>query len=124
MSYASENIFAKMLRGEIPVEAIYEDDNVLAFNDISPAAAVHALVIPKGEYSSFDDFAQNAGEAKVAAFFVAVQKVAKALGLSESGYRLISNHGADASQTVPHFHMHILGGQPLGGLLADDTLLR
>jgi diadenosine tetraphosphate (Ap4A) HIT family hydrolase len=122
--YDSDNIFAKMLREEIPCDTVYEDAHVLAFNDISPAAAVHVLVIPKGEYSSFDDFAKTAGGEAVAAFFASVQKVAEKVGIQESGYRLISNHGADASQTVPHFHVHLLGGQALGGLLADDVLKR
>ncbi len=122
MAYDTENIFAKLLRKEIPSEPIYEDENVLAFRDIAPAAPVHALVIPKGEYSSFDDFAAKAGMGVVAGFFLAVQKVATdVLGLGESGYRLITNHGADASQTVPHFHTHILGGAPLGGLVEGDT---
>ena len=124
MSYDSDNIFAKMLRGDVPLEPIYEDDVALAFNDIAPAAPVHVLVIPKGDYISFDDFTTQAGPAKVGAFFAAVQKVAAQLGLDASGYRLITNHGADASQTVAHFHVHILGGQPLGGLLASDELVR
>lgn len=120
--YNDQNIFAKILRGEIPCDAVYEDDHVLAFNDISPAAPTHVLVIPKGEYVSFDDFAKN-GDAQ--AFFTSVQHIAEnVLNLSQSGYRLITNHGADANQTVPHFHVHILGGAALGGLLAGDSELR
>lgn len=125
MGYDSANVFAKMLRGEIPHDSVYEDEAVLAFRDIAPAAPAHVLVIPKGEYVSFDDFAQKAGMGAVAGFFAKVQHVASdVLGLDEGGYRLITNHGADANQTVAHFHVHILGGKPLGGLLADDTLKR
>ncbi len=124
MGYDSDNIFAKMLRGEIPNNSVYEDEHALAFHDISPAAPVHVLVIPKGEYVSFDDFMQTAGAERVAQFFSAVRKVAEQLGVIDSGYRLITNHGSDASQTVPHFHVHILGGRPLGGLLPGDALSR
>ncbi len=122
MTYNSENIFAKVLRGEIPNDTVYEDEHVLAFHDIAPAAPVHILVIPKAEYVSFDDFAT--GSADIHQFFATVQKIAEQAGLAKGGYRLITNHGADASQTVPHFHVHILGGKPLGGLLPDDTLTR
>ena len=125
MTYDSENIFAKLIRGEIPNETVYEDESVLAFRDISPAAPVHVLVIPKGEYVSFDDFSTQAGMGAVAGFFAKLQHVAcEVLDLKEAGYRLITNHGADANQTVPHFHVHILAGKPLGGLLADDALQR
>lgn len=124
MLYDENNIFAKILRGEIPCDKVYEDECALAFSDIAPAAPVHVLVIPKGAYVSFDDFMQKADAQKVAAFFARVQKVAAQLDLPENGYRLISNHGADASQAVPHFHVHLLGGRPLGGLLADDALTR
>jgi histidine triad (HIT) family protein len=124
MAYDAQNIFAQMLRGDIPVTAIYEDAYALAFNDIAPAAAIHVLVIPKGDYASFDDFSQKATPEALAGFFAAIQKTAAQLGLDESGYRLIANHGADASQTVAHCHVHILGGQPLGGLLSGDTLMR
>jgi len=124
MSYDSENIFAKMIRGEIPNNNVYEDDAVLAFHDIAPAAPVHVLVIPKGEYVSFDDFATKAGMGAVAGFFAKVQHIAAELGVVESGYRLITNHGADASQTVPHFHVHIVAGAQLGGLLPSDVLTR
>ncbi len=123
MSYDTENVFAKILRDEIPCEKLYEDDAALAFRDVSPAAPSHILVIPKCEVTSFDDFSQQS-VAMVAAFFKAVQKVAHQEGLEESGYRLITNHGADAHQTVPHFHVHVLGGKPLGGLLAGDELNR
>ncbi len=122
MAYDPDNIFARILREEIPCDKVYEDDHVLAFKDIAPAAPVHALVIPKGEYVSFDDFTNEATPEEIAAFFTAVGKVAASLGVVESGYRLIANHGAHASQEVPHFHMHILGGKPLGGLLPEDAL--
>lgn len=124
MAYDAQNIFAKMLRGEVPCDRLYDDEFALAFHDISPAAPVHVLVIPKGEYVSFDDFMQNAPPKMIGGFFTAAQKVAAKLGLQEGGYRIISNHGADASQTVAHFHVHLLGGKPLGGLLADDALTR
>jgi len=121
--YDAQNPFAKILRGEIPADIVYEDDYVLAFNDISAAAPVHVLIIPRGEFCSFDDFAIQHPD-HVGNFFHSVQKVAKAAGLSETGYRLITNHGADANQTVSHFHVHLLGGENLGGLLAHDALSR
>lgn len=122
--YDSSNIFARIIRKELPADMVYEDDAVLAFRDISPAAPVHVLVIPKGEYCSFDDFVSKAGSEEVALFFATIRKVAHAQGLAESGYRLITNHGAEACQTVLHFHVHIIGGRPLGGLLPGDTLHR
>ena len=115
--YSSENIFAKILRGEIPCKKVYEDKFALAFEDIAPAAPVHVLVVPKGEYVSFHDFMLSAPHDLVQGFFSAVQKVASQLKLEENGYRVISNHGAHAGQLVPHFHVHILGGRPLGKLL-------
>lgn len=124
MAYDPNNIFAKILRGEIPCKKIYEDDRVLAFPDIAPAAPVHVLVVPKGEYVSFNDFLTTVSQDVVTHFFAAVQKVASQLGLEEGGYRLITNHGADASQSVPHFHVHILGGRPLGGLVPGDPMPR
>jgi len=117
VSYDRNNIFAKILRGEIPCKKVYEDKFVFAFEDIQPNAPVHVLVVPKGEYISLHDFAANAPQDQVAGFFDSVTKVAAQLGLEESGYRIISNHGSDASQSVPHFHVHILGGRPLGRLL-------
>tara|TARA_B100000989_G_scaffold194067_1_gene146431 strand:- start:274 stop:648 length:375 start_codon:yes stop_codon:yes gene_type:complete len=124
MSYDSDNIFAKIIRGDIPCDKVYEDESVLAFNDISPAAPTHILVIPKSSYMSFDDFARQAGAEEVSNFFTTVQTIADKAGLSGSGYRLITNHGSDASQTVPHFHVHILGGKPLGGLIPGDESAR
>lgn len=119
--YDPSNIFAKILRGEIPCSKIYEDDELLAFSDIAPAAPAHILVIPKGEFCSFDDFCAHANEKVIANFFRKVKEIANKQGLQEGGYRLITNHGANASQSVPHFHVHILGGRQLGGLLPDDT---
>lgn len=124
MTYDSNNIFARIIRKEIPNKTVYEDDAVLAFHDIAAAAPVHVLVVPKGNHVSFDDFLKNAGAETVAGFFSRVQKIAGELGLIEGGYRLITNHGPDASQSVPHFHVHILGGKPLGGLLPGDAVTR
>jgi diadenosine tetraphosphate (Ap4A) HIT family hydrolase len=117
MAYDKNNIFAKIMRGEIPCKKLYEDEFAFAFEDIAPAAPVHVLVVPKGEYKSFDDFSANAPAPLMKGFFAAVQAVAVKMGLADNGYRIISNHGADASQTVHHFHIHILGGRSLGGLL-------
>jgi diadenosine tetraphosphate (Ap4A) HIT family hydrolase len=120
MAYDPDNIFARILKGEIPCKKVHEDEYALAFEDIAPAAPVHVLVIPKGNYSSFNDFATQAPADQVKGFFASVQAVAAKLGLPEKGYRLITNHGADASQTVHHFHVHILGGRSLGGLVAHE----
>lgn len=97
---------------------------MLAFHDVSPAAPVHVLVVPKGEYVSFDDFSANADAGVISRFFKSVGQIAKQLNLAEGGYRLITNHGADASQSVAHFHIHILGGKQMGGLLPGDELNR
>jgi len=118
MAYDPNNIFAKILRGEAPCTKVYEDEFALAFYDIHPDAPVHVLVVPKGQYASFDDFAGFAPAEMVKGFFVAVRRVAAQLGLTENGYRIISNHGPHANQVVHHFHVHILGGRPLGGLVA------
>ncbi len=124
MAYDKNNIFARILRGEIPCDKVYEDEFAIAFNDLHPAAPTHVLVVPKGEFTSFDDFVQNAGSNVVTGFFASVQKVAAKLGLVDGGYRLITNHGKNASQTVHHFHVHLLGGRPLGGLLHRDEFNR
>jgi diadenosine tetraphosphate (Ap4A) HIT family hydrolase len=124
MTYDPSNIFARILRGEIPNQTVHEDDEVLAFHDLHPAAPVHVLIIPKGEYVSFDDFAQKAGAERVGRFFASVQAIAAKLGVDASGYRLLTNHGRDASQTVPHFHVHLLAGRPLGGLVPSDHFIR
>ena len=123
MAYDPENIFAKILREEVPCDKLYEDDYALAFRDIAPAAPSHILVIPKREVTSFDDFAEQEVQF-VGQFFASIKKVAAQEGLVADGYRLITNHGADANQTVPHFHVHVLGGKNLGGLVADDVLNR
>lgn len=117
MAYDDSNIFARILRGEIPCEKVYEDDHALAFNDIRPQAPVHVLVIPKGPYVSMDDFTAKAPADLVAGFFRAVGAVARQLGLHESGYRLLVNTGAHSHQEVPHLHVHIFGGRPLGPML-------
>jgi len=117
MAYDRNNIFARILRGEIPAKKVYEDEHVLAFHDIRPLAPVHVLVIPKGEYASFDDFSTKAAPEEQAALVKAVGKVARDLGLATSGYRILANHGADANQEVPHFHVHIFGGGALGRML-------
>ena len=116
MNYDPNNIFAKILRGEIPCARLYEDNYALAFPDLYPKAPVHVLVIPKAPVVSFTDFSALPPE-QIAGFFSAVGKVVAQLGLQEDGYRLITNAGADANQEVPHFHLHILGGRNLGGLL-------
>ncbi len=120
-SYDSNNIFAKIIRGEIPATKIYEDDKILAFNDISKAAPTHVLVIPKGQYINFAEFTSKADNGEIVGFFKKVGEIADSLNLTESGYRLISNSGSDASQTVPHFHVHIIGGKKLGGLISADN---
>jgi histidine triad (HIT) family protein len=122
--YDSTNLFARIIRKEIPCNLVYENEVALAFHDISPAAPVHVLVVCTYPACSFDDFTANAPPQEVAAFFAAVRHVASLLGVQEEGYRLITNHGAHASQTVPHFHVHILAGKPLGGLLAGDAHAR
>lgn len=119
--YDDQNIFAKILRGEIPCDKVYEDDHALAFNDIAPQAPVHVLIIPKGPYVSSDDFSVHAGEAEIAGFFRAVGAVARQLGVAGDGYRLLANHGVNAGQEVPHFHIHILAGRPLGAMLSRSS---
>jgi len=120
MAYDSNNIFAKILRGEIPCYKVYEDEFALAFRDINPQAKVHTLVIPKGEYVSFDDFSTTASDAEIGGFMRAVQAVAALEGVTDSGYRLLANHGKHAHQEVPHFHIHIAGGESLPGLIVNS----
>ncbi len=117
MTYDSNNIFARIIRGEIPCNKVYEDEYALAFHDISPQAPVHVLVIPKGEYVSFDDFSQSASSEDIVGFYSAASKVAQQLGLEESGYRILSNIGPDAHQEVMHFHLHIFAGCDLGSMV-------
>ena len=109
--YDPSNIFAKILRGEIPCDKVYEDDWVLAFNDIAPAAPVHVLVIPKGAYVSLDDFTAQATDGEIVGFYKAVGQIARDLKLVEPGYRTLNNTGSDGGQEVPHFHVHIFGGK-------------
>ena len=116
--YDDDNIFARILRGEIPSRKVYEDDHVLAFHDINPLAPAHILVIPKGRYVSWDDFSANASNEEIGALVRAVGAIARKAGLVESGYRLLANAGLDAGQEVPHLHVHIFGGRPLGPMLA------
>ena len=120
MAYDDQNIFAKILRGEIPCDKVYEDDYALAFNDIAPQAPCHVLVIPKGAYISWDDFSEKASDAEMAGYVKAVGHVARLVGVNESGYRLIANHGADAFQEVPHLHVHILGKRAMKGMLRPE----
>ncbi len=116
--YDETNIFARILRGEIPNKTVYEDEHVLAFHDIAPQAPTHILVIPKGPYVSWDDFSARASEAEIAGFVRAVGKVARDAGAVEPGYRLLANVGPHGGQEVPHFHVHIFAGRPLGPMLA------
>jgi diadenosine tetraphosphate (Ap4A) HIT family hydrolase len=117
--YDDNNIFAKILRGEIPSKRIYEDEFAYAFPDINPAAPTHILVIPKGRYVSWDDFSARASDAEIAGFVRAVGKVARDAGLVADGYRLLANTGMNSNQQVPHLHVHIFGGRPLGAMLAS-----
>ncbi len=119
--YDPNNIFARILRGEIPCRKVYEDAFALAFHDINPQAPVHVLVIPKGAYCSFADFSTDAPAEEIAGFVRAVGKIAKDLGLEAPGYRLLANMGADSGQEVPHFHVHLFGGRPLGRMLGQNA---
>lgn len=118
MAYDHNNVFAKILRGELPNKTVYEDDDVLAFNDIAPQMPVHILVIPKRAYVDFDDFTANASPEEVSTFFIKAGNIARSLGLEKDGYRIVTNNGHNAGQNVPHFHIHILGGRKIeeGGM--------
>ena len=115
--YDDDNIFAKILRGEIPSRTVYEDDHALAFHDINPQAPVHILVIPKGRYVSWDDFTAKASDAEVTGFIRAIGHIAREAGLPAPGYRLLSNIGGHGRQEVPHLHVHIFGGTQFGAML-------
>ena len=117
LPYDDGNIFARILRGEIPNKTVYEDEHVLAFHDINPLAPTHMLVIPKGAYVSWDDFSERATNEEIAGFVRAVGKVARDAGLVGDGYRLLANIGINSGQEVPHLHVHIFAGQPLGPML-------
>tara|TARA_R110000868_G_scaffold408172_2_gene690631 strand:+ start:52069 stop:52440 length:372 start_codon:yes stop_codon:yes gene_type:complete len=119
-AYDPQNIFAKILRGEIPCSKVYEDDHVLAFNDIAPQAPTHILVIPKGAYTSYDDFAANASDAEIIAYTRAIGKISAEAGVVEDGYRLIANTRDHGRQDVPHLHVHIIGGKKLGLMLPKE----
>ena len=116
--YDDNNVFARILRGELPNETVLETDHSLAFHDINPLAPIHVLVIPKGAYVSWDDFSERASDAEIADFTRAVGAVARQVGADTQGYRLLSNVGKRGGQEVPHLHVHIFGGQPLGPMLA------
>ena len=120
LPYDDGNLFARILRGELTSTKVYEDEHALAFNDIFPQAPTHILVIPKGPYVSWDDFSQRAPDAAIAGFVRAVGKVARELGLVEEGYRLLANVGRNSGQEVPHLHVHIFAGGPLGPMLVRD----
>ena len=119
LPYDDANIFARILRGEIPCRKVWEDEHALAFHDINPQAPEHVLVIPKGRWVSWDDFSAGAAAEEIAGFVRAVGTVARELGLVEPGYRLLANIGQDGHQEVPHLHVHIFGGRPLGPMLAN-----
>jgi histidine triad (HIT) family protein len=116
--YDETNIFARILRGEIPAKTVFEDEWALAFHDISPQAPVHVLVIPKGAYCSFADFSASASSEEIAGFMRAVGTVARQLGLEAAGYRVLTNMGEHSGQEVSHFHVHLFGGRPLGRMIS------
>ena len=118
LPFDDDNVFAKILRGEIPSTKVYEDEWAYAFEDINPQAEVHTLVIPKGRYVSWDDFSATASAEEIAGFVRAVGQVARDKGLVEPGYRMMANIGAHGGQEVPHLHVHIFGGEPLGPMIA------
>ncbi len=117
MAYDETNIFAKILRGEIPCDKVYEDEHALAFRDINPQTPTHVLIIPRGAYVSSDDFAAQASDAEIAGFFRAVGTVARQLCTVAGGYRILANHGRDARQEVAHFHIHLFAGTDLGRMI-------
>ena len=116
--YDDDNIFARILRGELPCNKVYEDEDVLAFHDINPLAPTHILVIPKGAYVSWDDFSDRGSDEEIAGFTRAIGKIAREAGLVEPGYRMLANVGPNSGQEVPHLHAHIFAGRPLGPMLA------
>lgn len=116
-AYDDQNVFARILRGEIPSKKVFEDEFAFAFHDIHPQAPVHVLVIPKARFVSLADFSARASQAEIAGFWRAVGAVARQLELEVPGYRILANVGEHAGQEVPHFHVHIFGGKPLGRML-------
>ena len=119
MAYDDNNIFARILRGEIPNKTIFENDHVLAFHDIGAKAPVHALVIPKGKYMNIADFGANASSEEITSFWRAVALVANDLGIADTGFRTIANTGTNGGQEVPHFHVHLLGGKSIGPMVSE-----
>jgi histidine triad (HIT) family protein len=117
IAYDPGNIFARILRGEVPCKKAFESEHALAFHDINPQAPVHILVIPKGAYVSLDDFSAKASAAEIVDFVRAVGEVARAAGVAQTGYRILANHGQDAHQDVAHFHVHIFAGRRLGRMI-------
>ena len=117
MPYDKSNVFARILRGELPCSKVYEDEHVLAFRDINPQAPLHVLVIPKGAYVSMDDFSAKASPEEITAFVRAIGEIARQEGVAETGYRILANHGRDAHQDVLHFHLHLFAGRDLGPML-------
>ena len=123
MSYDNNNIFAKILRGEVPCDKIYEDEYVLSFYDVNPQKKIHALIIPKGKYTNLDDFNKNATDAEILGLVKGISKVADILKISTemgNGYRTLSNIGSDGGQEVPHLHFHIFGGEKIGKMVKND----
>ena len=118
LPYDPDNVFARILRGEIPANRVWEDEHALAFHDINPAAPVHILVIPKGPYVSWEDFSARASSEEIAGYVRAIGLIAREHGLVAPGYRLLANVGGHAGQEVPHLHVHLFGGRPLGPMLA------
>ncbi len=119
-SYDDGNVFARILRGELPCERVYENDYALAFRDAMPRTKVHVLVVPKGKYVSMADFSARASAAEIEGMVRAIGAVTRIENLEENGYRILSNHGEDARQEVPHFHVHVFGGEPLGWAISPS----
>lgn len=124
LAYDDQNIFAKLIRGEISSKRVYEDDHTIVFHDIAPWAPTHLLAIPKGSYVSWDDFSAKASDAEIASFTRAIGKAAREAGLVAAGYRLIANTGLDSHAEVPHLHVHILAGRKLGPMLVENDSRR
>jgi len=118
-NYDESNIFAKIIRGEIPCDKVYEDDHVLAFRDIEPQKQVHVLVIPKGAYVSLEDFSAKGSSEEITAFHRAVAQIVRGENLSRNGFRAIANAGEHGGQEVPHYHLHLLGGEPVGSMVSN-----
>jgi len=120
LEYNKNNIFARILRKELPANIVYEDDYILAFHDVNPKAPVHILAIPKGEYISFFDFSEHASPEEMVALNKAIHQIVQLFDLQQKGFRILSNCGVDGGQEVPHFHVHIFGGCPLGPMITSN----